>query len=149
MEGLESPHAADRTVKWGGPSENGLAGPQDVKYTITTWPRDSIPIGIAPRNLKMCTNQILYARWQQHYSKSPSGKRASANWGRQNVVCPHNGILLSHKKARRDLPSGPVAKILCAQGRRPGFSPWSGNSIPPATTKVPICHNQDLAQPDK
>lgn len=32
--GLQSSHA-DWTVKRGGPSENGLAGPQGVKHTIT------------------------------------------------------------------------------------------------------------------
>lgn len=34
--GLQSSHAADWTVKRGGPPENGLAGPQGVKHTITT-----------------------------------------------------------------------------------------------------------------
>ena len=130
--GLQSSHAAYWTVKRGGPLENSLAGPQGVKHTITTWPRDSIPAGIAPRTLKTSTNKILYTRVHSSIIKrAPNGNqhKCSTSWWMAGKMwfCPHNGIVFRHKKAGRDLPGGPVAKTLCAQWRKPGFGPRLGN----------------------
>ena len=36
----------------------------------------------------------------------------------------------------RDFPGGPVARTLCSWCRGPGFSPWSGDWIPYAATKI-------------
>ena len=40
-------------------------------------------------------------------------------------------------------PGDPVARTLCSQCRKPGFSLWSGNYIPHTTTIEPTCHNED------
>ena len=46
----------------------------------------------------------------------------------------------------RDLPDGPLVKILCSHCRGPGLDPWSGTRIPHAATKH-VCHKEDLLQP--
>ena len=47
------------------------------------------------------------------------------------------------------LPGGPVAQTPHFQGRGPRFNPWSGNQIPHAPTKDPLCHNEDPVQSNK
>ena len=46
----------------------------------------------------------------------------------QKLIHHCKAIILQFKKRiKRNFPSGPVAKILYSQCRRPGFNSWSGN----------------------
>ena len=40
-----------------------------------------------------------------------------------------------NNKIPQDFPSGPLAKTLCFQCKKPGFNLWSGNKITHVTTK--------------
>ena len=53
------------------------------------------------------------------------------------IVCERSGLIVVQAQIKSwDFPGGPVAKASCFQCRRPGFDPWSGNSIPHAATKT-------------
>ena len=45
-----------------------------------------------------------------------------------------------------DFPGGPVVTTLYSEGRGPGFYPWSGNTIPHATTKTQHISVQSLSR---